>query len=160
MPKTPVALAEVTSSGIAGDSWRYPFHGGPQKAILLITAEGIEELAQQGFAVFPGALGENITTGGLDRRSFRLGQRYRLGEAVMELVQVRFPCDTLSVYGRGIQAAVFDACVQAGDGASPLWGLSGFYASVRQTGKIRVGDPIGLVDETQSQPIFSTLPTT
>jgi MOSC domain-containing protein YiiM len=48
------------------------------------------------------------------------------------------------VYGSGIQAAMFDAAVQAGDPASPRWGLSGFYASVVQPGTVRPGDAITL----------------
>jgi MOSC domain-containing protein YiiM len=138
----------VTRTGIVGDSWRHPqIHGGPRKAILLITAEGIEELAAQGFPLYPGALGENITTSGLDHRSLRLGQRYRIGEVVIELSEIREPCRTLNVYGKGIQAAIYDAQTRAGDPASPRWGLTGFYASVVRAGVIHAGDAISLVDE-------------
>ena len=148
VPKRPVPEAEVSPNGIVGDAWRFPFHGGPRKAILLITAEGIDDLAASGFPVFYGALGENITTRGLDRGSLRIGQRYRVGEAIIELCQIRLPCDTLSVYGSGIQAAIYDAQTQAGDPQSPRWGLSGFYASVIRAGKVRVADAIFLVDQT------------
>ena len=148
VPKRPIPEAEVTPSGIVGDAWRHPqFHGGPRKAILLITAEGIDHLVAQGFPVFYGALGENITTRGLDRRSLRIGQRYRAGEVVIELCEIRLPCGTLDVYGTGIQAATYDAKIQAGDPSSPCWGLSGFYASVVRPGTIRIGDAISLVDQ-------------
>jgi hypothetical protein len=60
IPKRAIASAALTETGIAGDSWRFPFHGGRRKAILLITSEGIDELISQGFALFPGALGENV----------------------------------------------------------------------------------------------------
>jgi MOSC domain-containing protein YiiM len=131
--------------GIVGDAWRYPFHGGRRKAILLITVEGIDELVSQGIALFPGALGENLTTRGLDRHQLRLGQRIQVGGAAIELTQVRLPCSTLDIYGSGIQAAIYDARVQAGDPGSPRWGLSGFYASVAQPGTVRAGDPIALL---------------
>lgn len=148
VPKRAVPSAQVTTGGILGDAWRHPqIHGGPHQAILLITAEGIDELVTQGFPLYPGALGENITTRGLDRRCLRVGQRYRVGEAEIELYQMRVPCRTLRVYGPGIQAAMYDAQTQAGDPASRRWGLSGFYASVVRTGVIRVGDAISLVDE-------------
>jgi MOSC domain-containing protein YiiM len=148
VPKRAVPAADVTRTGIVGDRWRHPqIHGGPYKAILLMTAEGIEELAAQGFPVYPGALGENITTRGLDRRSLRLGQRYRIGEVAIELSEIRVPCSTLNVYGKGIQAAMYDAQTQAGDPASPRWGLSGFYASVVCPGVIQTGDAISLADE-------------
>ena len=77
----------MTETGIAGDAWRYPFHGGRRQAILLITIEGIEELISQGFPLFPGALGENLTTRGLDRRALRIGQRFRVGDAEIELTK-------------------------------------------------------------------------
>ena len=146
VPKRAIPVAELTANGIDGDAWRYPFHGGRQKAILLITIEGIEELVARGFPLFAGALGENITTRGVDRRALRLGQRLQAGEAVIELTQIRVPCATLNVYGRGIQAAMYDARVQAGDTESGRWGLSGFYASVVQEGTVRAGDPIVLLE--------------
>jgi MOSC domain-containing protein YiiM len=143
VPKRPVPEAEVTANGIVGDACRHPqFHGGPRKAILLVTAEGIDDLVTQGFPVFYGALGENVTTRGLDRRSLRIGQRYRAGEVIIELSQLRLPCGTLNVYGTGIQAATYDWQAQGGDPASLQWGLSGFYASIIRPGKIRVGDII------------------
>jgi MOSC domain-containing protein YiiM len=145
IPKRAIPSAELTETGLVGDAWRYPFHGGRRKAILLITAEGIEELVEQGFKLFLGALGENLTTRGLDRRQLRLGQRFRVGEAEIQLIQIRTPCGTLDVYGSGIQDELFDARVQAGDPCSPRWGLSGFYASTAQSGTIRAGDAIALV---------------
>jgi len=147
VPKRAVESAEMTEHGIAGDAWRYPFHGGRRRAILLITLEGIDELVARGFALFPGALGENITTRGIDRRELRLGQRLRVGTAAIELTEIRTPCGTLDVYSPRVQAAMFDARVQRGDATSPRWGLSGFYASVLQTGAIRTGDSIHLISE-------------
>jgi MOSC domain-containing protein YiiM len=146
IPKLAIPSAELTGTGIAGDAWRYPFHGGRRKAILLMTIEGLDELIAQGFPLFPGAAGENLTTRGLDRRELRLGQRFRVGDAAIELKQMRTPCGALDVYGIRIQAAMYDARVQAGDPASPRWGLSGFYASVVQPGTIRADDTIALLD--------------
>jgi len=149
VPKRSIPGGRVTSLGLVGDGHTHPeIHGGPRKALLLITSEGIEELKQQGFPLYPGALGENLTTAGMDRKTFRVGQRYRVGEILIEITKVRSPCDTLSVYGKGIQGAVYDREVKAGNSTSPLWGLSGFYASVLHPGSVHPGDPILLVDET------------
>jgi MOSC domain-containing protein YiiM len=140
--------AEVTPLGIAGDVQAHPeFHGGSEQAVLVITAEGIDELKAQGFPLFYGALGENLTTRGIDRRELRIGQRYRVGDVVIELTKLREPCNQLSVYGPGIQQALYDRQIQAGDAASPRWGLGGFYARVIRTGAIRVGAPIQLLDQ-------------
>ena len=145
VPKRAIPSGELTENGIAGDAWRYPFHGGRRKAILLVTVEGIDELVAQGFPLFPGALGENITTRDLDRAAMRLGMRLRVGSAAIALSEIRVPCATLDVYGRGIQGAIYDARVQAGDHGSPRWGLSGFYASVIEPGTVHAGDAISLV---------------
>jgi MOSC domain-containing protein YiiM len=142
VPKLAIPAAELSAAGVVGDSWRYPFHGGRRRAVLLVTLEGIEELVAQGFPLFPGALGENITTRDLDRRALRLGQRLRVGDAAIVLTEIRTPCATIGRYGNGIQAAVYDAQVQAGDHRSPRWGLSGFYASVVQPGAVRAGDAV------------------
>jgi MOSC domain-containing protein YiiM len=148
VPKRAVAQADVTPLGIAGDLHTFTeIHGGPRKALLLITSEGIAELIDSGFPLYHGALGENLTTQGLDRRSLRAGQRYRAGQVVMELTRMRSPCATIDVYGPGIHKAIYDAAVKAGDPSSPRWGLSGFYASVVTPGVIRAGDPIVLLDQ-------------
>ncbi|MFM2124248.1 MAG: hypothetical protein RL328_699 [Acidobacteriota bacterium] len=148
VPKRPVLFGEVTPLGLAGDRHNnMQVHGGPQKALLLIANESLEELKQAGFPLYPGALGENITTVGLDRRKMRLGQRYRIGEVIVQLSKMRQPCQNLLPYGEDIGKAVFDAKVKGGDHTSPRWGLAGFYASVVQTGTIRPGDSITLLEE-------------
>ncbi len=148
VPKRPIPEAEVTPEGIRGDAWAHPqIHGGPNQAVLLITSEGLDELMAQGYPVFAGALGENLTTSGLDRRQMRLGQRFRIGEVMLEITKMRSPCTTLDVYGPSIKQAVYDREVKAGDASSPRWGLAGFYLRVVHSGTVRPGDIIGLVDQ-------------
>jgi MOSC domain-containing protein YiiM len=148
IPKRPIPEATITAEGILGDRWAHPdIHGGPNQALLLITSEGIEELIAQGYPLFPGALGENLTIAGLDRRQMRVGQRYRAGGIFLELTKLRAPCTSLDVYGPAINKAIYDAEVNAGDPLTPRWGLSGFYARVLQAGKLRPGDIIKLVDQ-------------
>ena len=148
VPKRPIAEAVVTPLGIEGDAVAHPsIHGGPRQALLLLTGEAIEEMKDLGYPLFFGALGENLTTRGIDRRCFRAGQRYRAGEVILEVTRPRSPCGSLDGYGAGIREAIYDASVKAGDPASPRWGMSGFYASVIQPGVIRTGDPILLLDE-------------
>ncbi len=149
VPKRPVLFGEVTATCLVGDRQAHPeIHGGPRQALLLITNEGLDELKCAGFPLYPGALGENVTTLGLDRRGIRLGQRYRLGEVIVEITKMRRPCDQLNPYGEGtIQSAIFDKDVKAGNIESPRWGLAGFYVSVIQPGTLRPGDPIVLLEE-------------
>ena len=147
IPKRPTLLGELTTAGVTGDAWRFPFHGGMRKAILLVTTEGIDELCSQGFPLFPGALGENLTTRGLDRHALRPGHRLPVGNAVIELTTIRTPCATLDVYGAELRGRIFDERVEQGDTQSPRWGLSGVYARVIEGGLIRPGDPVSLAEQ-------------
>ena len=147
VPKHAIPAATLTPAGLENDRHAHPdIHGGARQAVLLITAEGIEELAAHGYPLTYGSLGENLTTSGIDRRAFGAGQRWKIGqEVVIEITKRRAPCQTLNVYGPGIQPALFDALAGNGDPSSPKWGLSGFYASIIQPGVIRPSDEIVLV---------------
>jgi MOSC domain-containing protein YiiM len=148
LPKRSIPEGLVTPLGIEGDLHAHPeLHGGPRQALLLICAEAIDELIAKGYPLFFGALGENITTRGIDRRQMRIGQRYRVGEAFIELTKARGPCTQLDVYGPSIKGEIYDKEVKAGNIASPRWAMSGFYASVVQPGMVRQNDIITLVDQ-------------
>jgi MOSC domain-containing protein YiiM len=144
LPKRPVPQAFLTPLGFKGDSVAHPnIHGGPQKAVLLVTAEGIDELVALGYPLFAGALGENLTTCGLLRHDLRVGIRLRAGEVVIELTCLRVPCSSLDVYGPSLKSAIFRKDMTPADAT---WGLSGFYASVVETGWVRANDIIWVVD--------------
>jgi MOSC domain-containing protein YiiM len=147
LPKTPVEEARVEAEGITTDVQRNrKYHGGPRQALLLIASEMIDALAADGFGVFYGALGENITTAGLDHRAWRSGQRYRLGaEVVIEFTKLRQPCQQLNPYGAGIQKRLHDQRAKDGDPGSACWAAGGFYCSILTPGTIRPGDAITLL---------------
>ncbi len=148
LPKRPIFHANVTSAGIDGDGHVHTkFHGGLLRALLLIAAETLDELIAAGYPLYPGAMGENLTTRGLDPRRMRLGQRYSAGGIEIELTSIRVPCFQLDVYGASLQREIYDKAVKACDASSPRWGLSGFYASVIEPGVIRPGDIISLRSE-------------
>lgn len=146
VPKHAIPVGTLTSLGLAGDGHAHPeIHGGLDRAVLLITAEGIEELVALGFPLTYGSLGENLTTRGIGRREWRIGQRWRIGaDVVIEITKRRAPCQALNVYGPGLQAAIYDALTRDGDPASPKWGLSGVYAAVLTPGLLRPGDTMVL----------------
>jgi MOSC domain-containing protein YiiM len=146
VPKYAILQAEAGPLGLAGDVQKHPeIHGGPRQALLWITSEGLAELRALGYNLQPGSLGENITTSGIDRRSLRVGQRWRLGEIEVEITKRRAPCKQLLHYGEDIHKALFDERVKANDPTSPLWGLSGVYCAVIRSGTIRPGDPVLLL---------------
>ena len=146
VPKRAISSAVITPLGVEGDGWAHPqIHGGPQKALLLMASEDIEELRSLGYPVFHGALGENLTTRGLDFRQLRVGYVLQVGQVVIEVTKVRAPCSTLAVYGESLAREIYDSQVKVGDPASPKWGTSGFYASVIRPGPIHPDDIITLL---------------
>jgi MOSC domain-containing protein YiiM len=148
VPKLPIPEGRVTALGIEGDLCAHPrIHGGPMQALLLICSEVIEQLIAKGYPLYYGALGENLTTRGIDHRQVRIGQRYRIGEVFVELTKIRAPCLTLDIYGPSIKEEIYDKQVKAGDPESPRWAMSGFYASILRTGTVRQNDIITLVDQ-------------
>ena len=63
------------------------------RQVHLIHAELHDELRARGFAVGPGAMGENVTTRGLDVLALPAGARLALGAAaVVEVTGLRNPC--------------------------------------------------------------------
>jgi MOSC domain-containing protein YiiM len=139
----------VDASGVVGDRHNNPLvHGGPNKAVLLISAEFIEELAAKGYPVVYGSLGENLTISGLDPHSLRSGQRYSVGdEVIIELTKLRQPCLNLDVYGPSIKAELFDSQCESGDYRSPRWARGGFYARVLKPGFLIAGAPVVLLSD-------------
>jgi MOSC domain-containing protein YiiM len=134
LPKLAISEGRLGLLGIEGDFHAHPLiHGGPDKAVLLITAEGIEELQARGYPLYPGAMGENLTTRGLDRCQLRIGQQLRVGPAMIEITRLRGPCSALDVYGPELKNEI------SGDP------LSGYYARVLEPGVVRVNDIIAVV---------------
>jgi len=146
LPKREIAEGLITPLGLEGDRHAHPqIHGGPRKAILLIAAEVVDDLSDRGFPLFYGAMGENLTTRGIDVRDLRIGDRLRAGGATLEITQPRGPCTALDIYGTSLKGEIYDKQVKALDHTSPHWGMSGFYASVVQPGPVGPGDIIALV---------------
>ncbi len=147
LPKRPILLGKLAPTGFLGDSFAHPkIHGGPSQAVLIIANEALSHLLTLGYPVFPGALGENLTTLGLDPQNWRAGQQFHVGSARIELTKPREPCRALDIYSAGapIRPALYSPGIKLGDTAAPHWGISGFYARVIQEGEIAPGDSIVL----------------
>jgi MOSC domain-containing protein YiiM len=108
------------------------------RQVHLLHAELFDELMEDGFAVWPGDLGENVTTRGLDLLAQPAGTRLHLGEsAVLELTGLRNPCSQIDKFQRGLTAAVLDR-----DAAGNLVRKAGVMAVVLAAGEVRAGDAI------------------
>lgn len=111
------------------------------RQVHLIHAELHEELADKGFDIAPGQMGENITTRGLPLLDLPRGTQLHLGhEAVVEVTGLRNPCAQLDDFAPGLLKAVLGR-----DEAGRLIRKAGIMGVVRQGGEIRSGDEIGVV---------------
>lgn len=148
LPKRAIAEGIITPLGIEGDLHAHPaIHGGPTKAILIIAAEVVDALVERGYPLFYGAMGENLTTRGIEIRDIRIGDQFRAGGATLEITQPRGPCSALDIYGETLRLEVYDNKVKQRDPTSPRWGMSGFYASVVEPGTVQPGDPVTLLSK-------------
>jgi MOSC domain-containing protein YiiM len=110
------------------------------RQVHLLHAELLEELGARGFALAPGALGENVTTRGLELLALPSGARLRLGdEALIELTGLRNPCAQLD----GLQPGLMAATLGRGPGGE-LVRKAGVMAIAIRGGVVRPGDPIAI----------------
>ena len=84
VPKLPVPEAFVSVDGLAGD-WQKnrKYHGGPDRAVCLFSAEVIAALATEGHPIFPGSTGENLTVSGLPWSTLQVGTRLLIGDSLL-----------------------------------------------------------------------------
>lgn len=73
------------------------------RQVHLLQMELLDEVNSQGFQVFPGNLGENISTRGIDLPSLPAGTRLRIGtDAVVEVTGLRTPCVYIERFRSGL----------------------------------------------------------
>ena len=140
--KRPVADAvAVGAMGLAGDEQAdRTVHGGIDKAIHHYPADHYdwwrEYLGDAPLLDAPGAFGENISTAGLDEQNVFLGDRFRLGSALVEVTQARQPCWKLDhrFGAKGVMAQVVKTR------------RTGWYYRVLEPGAVRAGDALDLVE--------------
>lgn len=112
-------------------------HGGPQKAVYGYASEHYDFWQQQlpGVHLPWGVFGENLTTEGLLEGEINIGNRYKLGSAVVMVTQPRIPC-----YKLGVRFGRDDIVKRFLKSSRP-----GFYFSVIQEGEVGAGDALELV---------------
>lgn len=112
-------------------------HGGPERAVMLYGAGRYPLWAAELEREFEyGAFGENLTVEGFDEETACLGDVYRVGEATIQLSEVRGPCFKVQ-YRTGVPDLI--------DRINST-GRSGVYARVLEEGDLQPGDPVDLVE--------------
>ncbi|WP_278913876.1 MOSC domain-containing protein [Deinococcus wulumuqiensis] len=108
------------------------------RQVHLIHSELLAELADQGFAIDPAALGENVLTRGLNLLDLPRGTRLHLGEtAVVEVTGLRNPCAQIENFQTGLLSAVLDQ-----DAEGHLIRKAGIMSIVLHSGEVNPGDLI------------------
>lgn len=108
------------------------------RQVHLIHSELFEELADKGFALAAGQMGENVTTRGVDLLALPSGTRLHLGaEAVVEITGLRNPCAQIDDFRPGLLRAVLDR-----DAAGRLIRKAGVMGIVLRGGEVRPDDAI------------------
>jgi MOSC domain-containing protein YiiM len=73
-------------------------HGGPDRAAYAYAAEDYDWWERElGRACAPGTFGENLTTRGIDVSGALIGERWRVGSAVVAVTSPRVPCYKLAM---------------------------------------------------------------
>jgi MOSC domain-containing protein YiiM len=89
----------VRGVNLAGDDQAdRTVHGGRDKAVYAYAAEETEEWEEElERDLGVGAFGENLTTVGVDVSGATIGEHWRIGTTLLEVVQPRFPCFKLGL---------------------------------------------------------------
>lgn len=113
-------------------------HGGPDKAVCVYSGDHYpawrDELGRSDMG--SGGFGENFTVSGQAETDVCLGDRFRVGEAVVEVSQPRGPCQKLA---RRWDRPDLPKRVVAS-------GRSGWYLRVIQEGHVEAGQSLQLIE--------------
>ena len=141
---------DVDREGMAGDEQGdRRVHGGPDKALHLYAFEHYADwrrdfagrdarapAAALALLEAPGAFGENLAIRGLTESQVCLGDRLRIGSALLEVSQARQPCWKLNDrFGVPDMARRVQQTMR-----------SGWYCRVLEDGALRAGDAIVLLE--------------
>jgi MOSC domain-containing protein YiiM len=128
--RVPVSMADlVAGHGIDGDRKG----SNPERGLNVMSAEILAQLAQEGFQTGPGQMGEQIVISGLDFDSLADGVQLQLGQtATIAFLKNRTGCERFE----HIQ----------GQPREIVAGRVGFMASVVTGGRIKVGDPVRVLE--------------
>jgi MOSC domain-containing protein YiiM len=139
-----VAGLGVEGDAHMGEKVKHRYHAAKNpdapnlRQLHLMHEELFDELRASGFNLGPGAIGENVTTRGVDLLALSKGARLRLGpEAVIEITGLRNPCRQIDAFQRGLTAAVLGR-----DPEGCLIRKAGVMAIVITGGDVKAGDVI------------------
>jgi MOSC domain-containing protein YiiM len=144
-------LVLIANEGIENDAHRgtttqhlYLKRKNPTRPNLaqvhLLSSELLDELAEKGFALNPGDLGENLLTHGIDLLTLPLHTRLHIGpEAILEVTGLRTPCSQIDAFRPGLQQHLWGPPTP---GSRKKTRRAGIMATVHRGGIIHPNDSI------------------
>lgn len=140
VPKQSIPRAQVSEAGLEGDRQdNLKYHGGPDRAVCLWSADVIAALQAEGHPIQPGFAGENVTISGLSWAELGPGTRLTLGASLeLEITSYAPPCSQNKDWFADRQ---FNRISQQHHPGS-----SRLYARVLTPGAIAVGDKVVVSD--------------
>ncbi|MBI3424268.1 MAG: hypothetical protein HY011_15155, partial [Acidobacteria bacterium] len=108
--KTALATADlIAGHGLAGDG-----HAGshPQRHVSLFAWEVLQALQTEDFNVTPGELSANLFTEDLALDELLPGTQLRIGPVILEIVQVRKPCQSITRINNRLPKRLYGQCGQ------------------------------------------------
>jgi len=132
--KGPVERGHVGALGLAGDVVAdVENHGGLDQALYLYSSEDYAFWADElGATPEPGTFGENLTLSRFGDEPVRIGDRFRVGAALVEVTAPRIPC---SVFATRMGEPGW--VKRFADARRP-----GLYVRVLEPGEVAAGDPV------------------
>lgn len=135
--RAPGTKTDGLGSGLVGDMvCDRRHHGGNSQAVYAYAREDLDQWECVLGRTLPGGVfGENLTTAGVDVNGAVIGERWRIGEAELQVRSPRIPCGTFRgwIAERGWLRTF------------TLAAMPGTYLSVIRTGHVRAGDPLTLI---------------
>ena len=129
IPKWPIESVRVTINGLEGDGHNHDKHNTPFQAVCLQDIEKLEELYMEGYPLFPGTTGENLTVRNLHVNALPIGTILRFSNGVViELTKIRNPCYVLDAIHPDLKKDIINRC--------------GVYAKILEEGIIKMGEAI------------------
>lgn len=114
------------------------YHGGVDKACYLYSADHYSFWQKEypDVSLQWGMFGENLTVKGLDEATIRIGDKFKIGTAIVQVTQPRQPCFKLGIRFENPEVV------------SDFWSrpYPGVYVRVLEEGEARVGDQITRVE--------------
>lgn len=136
IPKRPVDAVYIDARGLEGDGHHHAKHHRPEQAVCLQDVEKLVELRAEGYPLFYGTTGENLTVQDLHVNALPAGTILEFsGGVILELTKVRQPCYVLDAIHPKLKEAILGRC--------------GYYARVVREGRLVQGERIRVVNKIQ-----------